>query len=623
MPGRALAAPWSRAGRARANHSLRLPLAVLLAAVMLVQLTARSVVLFERMALELQPGFNVLTGETGAGKSMILDAFALVLGGRARPDIVRNGEAEAEVEALFEIEPGSRVAAKLEAAGVPCAFEGGKGELVIRRVVQAGVPAGDGGGGGEKAEKRREARSRAFVNGRLCTAAQLSELAADLCDVSSQHESVSLTDPSTHMDYLDAFGKLGAERDALSTEVDALGAIVKELQDVRAAERGRAEREDFLAYQLREISELEPQLGEEAELENERGRLRHAGRLGVVTRRAAERLYEGEGAICDDLARLSADLSAASELDASLAPLARTLEQSRAELADAARALGRYAEGVESNPSRLAEVEERLFRLQKLLRKHGPTTAELLAHYEGLKKELETLGSAGDRAAALERDRDARLARVASAARALSKRRRDAADKLADAIGRELAALGMGRARVVVDVAPTQVSGDALAVDGARLQRSGIDRVEFLIAPNKGEDPRPLRRIASGGELSRALLALKRVLADRGPAGLYVFDEVDAGVGGAVAEVIGRAIADIARHRQVLCITHLPQIAALAETQFVVGKVETKGRTSSTVRKLRESERVEELARMIGGVKVGDAARRAAEEMMRARFAEK
>ncbi len=578
---------------------------------MLVQLTARSVVLFERMALELQPGFNVLTGETGAGKSMIIDAFALVLGGRARPDIVRTGESEAEVEALFEIEPGSRVAAKLEAAGVPCAFEGGKGELVIRRVVPAG----------ERKDKKAEARSRAFVNGRLCTAAQLADLAADLCDVSSQHESVSLTDPATHMEYLDAFGKLGAARDALGAEVDALGTIVKDLAEARAAERGRVEREDFLAYQLRELAELEPKLGEETELENERGRLRHAGRLAEVTRRAAERLYEGDAAICDELARLSAEVDGASELDASLAPIARTLESSRAELADAARALGRYAEGVESNPSRLAEVEERLFRLQKLLRKHGPTTAELIQHQETLTKELEKISSASDRAATLERERDAKLARVASSARSLSKKRREAADKLADAIGRELAALGMGRARVVVDVAPTPSpsAGDALNVDGARLQRSGIDRVEFLIAPNKGEDPRPLRRIASGGELSRALLALKRVLADRGPAGLYVFDEVDAGVGGAIAEVIGRAIADIAKHRQVLCITHLPQIAALATTQFVVGKSESKGRTNSTVRKLREEERIEELARMIGGVKVGDAARRAAEELVRAR----
>jgi len=581
---------------------------------MLVQLTARNIVLFERLTLDLQPGFNVLTGETGAGKSMILDAFALVLGGRARPDIVRAGEREAEVEALFEVEPGSRVAARLEASGLP--FER---ELVVRRVVQSSGDKQAPEKGADKSDKKAEGRSRAFVNGRLCTAAQLAELAADLCDVSSQHESVSLTDPATHIEYLDAFGKLSAARDALAEEVDALGAITKELDAVRAAERGRAEREDFLAYQLREIGEVDPQPGEETELENERGRLRHAEKIAEATRRAAERLYEGEGAICDELARLGADIDAVALIDASLGPIARTLESSRSELADAARALSRYAEGVESNPARLAEVEERMFRLQKLLRKHGPTTTELLLHRDSLARDLAALTSASDRAAELEAKRDAKLSLVGVSARTLSKKRREAADKLADAIGRELASLGMGRARVVVDVAPSQLSGDSLSVDGARLGRSGIDRVEFLIAPNKGEDPRPLRRIASGGELSRALLALKRVLADRGPAGLYVFDEVDAGVGGAVAEVIGRAMADIARHRQVLCITHLPQIAALADVHFVVDKAETKGRTNSTVRKLRDDERIEEVARMIGGVKVGDAAKRAAEEMIRAR----
>jgi DNA repair protein RecN (Recombination protein N) len=328
-------------------------------------------------------------------------------------------------------------------------------------------------------------------------------------------------------------------------------------------------------------------------------------------------LYEGESAICDELARIAADLDGAAVIDGSLAGLARTIESARAELSDAARALGRYAEGVESNPARLSEVDERLFRLQKLLRKHGPTTIELVAHRAALAREVEGLAKASDRVAELEADRDRRLAKVGVAARVLSKKRRDAAEKLADAIGRELAQLGMGRARVIVDVASTAASGDALAIDGARLHRTGVDRVEFLIAPNKGEDPRPLRRIASGGELSRALLALKRVLADRGPAGLYVFDEVDAGVGGAVAEVIGRAIAEIARHRQVLCITHLPQIAALADVHFVVGKNEVKGRTVSTLKKLKDRERVEEIARMIGGVKVGDGARRTAEEMMK------
>lgn len=564
---------------------------------MLVQLSVRNVVLLEKLQLDLSPGFNVLTGETGAGKSMLVDALGLVLGGRARPDLVRAGAREAEVEALFEIAHGSRVAAKLEAAGVPC-----DRELVIRRVVMA------------------EGRSRAFLNGRMCTAAQLAELAPDLCDIASQHESVSLTDPATHLEYLDAFGKLDAARDALANEVDRLADLVKELEAVREAERGRAEREDFLAFQLREIDELAPRAGEEIELEQERGRLRHAGRLGDATRRASERLYEGENAICDELARIGSEIDAAAAVDGSLAPLARAIEGARAELADAARELDRYAGNVEANPGRLAEIEERLFRLQKLLRKHGPTTAETLAARDALAAQLEGLARAGDRADELSRERDGRLGAVGEAARALSKRRRAAAEHLADAVGRELAQLGMGRARVIVEVAQAALGGAAgLDVDGARLTRAGIDRVEFLIAPNRGEDPRPLRRIASGGELSRALLALKRVLAEKGPAGLYVFDEVDAGVGGAVAEVIGRSIADVARHRQVLCVTHLAQIAALADAHFVVGKTEKQQRTVTHVRRLDDAERVAEIARMIGGVKVGDAAKRAAAEMLAAK----
>jgi DNA repair protein RecN (Recombination protein N) len=563
---------------------------------LLAQLTVRNVVLIERLVLELAPGFNVVTGETGAGKSMVVDALSLVLGGRARPDLVRGGAEEAEVEALFELSPGSRAAAKLEAAGIPS-----ERELVVRRVVQA------------------EGRSRAYVNGRLCTAAQLAEIAADLCDIASQHESVSLTDPGTHVEYLDAFGRLEGDRVRVAEQVDALAEVLRELEAASAQERGRAERDDFLRWQMREIDELEPRDGEETELEHERGRLRHAEKLQAATRHAAERLYEGEGAICDELGRLASELDQAAGIDGSLAPLARTVESARGELSDAARALARYAETVEASPERLAEVEERAFRLQKLLRKHGPTTADLLAYRAGLARELASLESASERVGELEAEKSRRAAEAGTAARALSRKRRDAAEKLADAIGRELSQLGMGRARVVVDVQPTASAGDALLVDGARLTRAGIDRVEFLIAPNRGEEPRPLRRIASGGELSRALLALKRVLADQGPAGTYVFDEVDAGVGGAVAEVIGRSIADIARHRQVLCITHLPQIAALADAHFVVDKTESRGRTHTSVKRLEQAERVEEIARMIGGIKVGDATRRAAAELLGAK----
>ncbi len=560
---------------------------------MLVQLAIRNIVLIERLVLELAPGFNAVTGETGAGKSMVVDALSIVLGGRARPDLVRSGSEDAEVEALFEPASGSRALAKLDAAGIPV-----EKELVVRRVVQA------------------EGRSRAYINGRICTAAQLADIAADLCDIASQHESVALTDPSTHIDYLDAFGHLEAERAKLAAQVDALSSIVRELDRVTALERGRAEREDFLGWQIREIDEIDPREGEEVELSHELGRLRHAEKLRMATRSAADKLYEGEAAVCDELARASAELDQAAAIDGSLSTFARAIESARSELADAARALARYADSVEASPERLAELEERSFRLQKVLRKHGPTTAELIAHRATLGRELASLAQATERLAELEAEKQRGAAEVGAAARTLSRKRRASAEKLADAIGRELSQLGMGRARVVVDVTPTAAAGDALLVDGARLTRTGLDRVEFLIAPNRGEEPRPLRKIASGGELSRALLALKRVLADQGPAGTYVFDEVDAGVGGAIAEVIGRAIADIARHRQVVCITHLPQIAALADAHFVVDKTETRGRTHTTVRRLSAPERVEELARMIGGIKVGDAARRAAAELL-------
>ena len=563
---------------------------------MLAQLTVRNVVLIESLVLELAPGFNVVTGETGAGKSMVVDALSLALGARARPDLVRAGAGEAEVEALFELEPGSRAAARLEAAGIPA-----ERELVVRRVVQA------------------EGRSRAYVNGRLCTAAQLAEVAADLCDIASQHESVSLTDPSTHVEYLDAFGKLGQERARLAEQVDALAEVVRERDEASAQERNRAEREDFLRWQLKEIEELDPRDGEETELEHERARLRHAEKLQAATSRAAERLYDGEAAMCDELARIGAELDQAAGIDGSLAPLARSVESARAELSDVARALSRYAEGVEASPERLAEVEERAFRLQKLLRKHGPATADLLAHKASVARELASLASASERVAELDAEKARRVTEAGAAARALSRKRRDAAERLADAIGKELSQLGMGRARVIVDVSPSAGASDALMVDGARLTRAGIDRVEFLIAPNRGEEPRPLRKIASGGELSRALLALKRVLADQGPAGTFVFDEVDAGVGGAIAEVIGRSIADIARHRQVVCITHLPQIAALADAHFVVDKHEARDRTSTSVRRLGDKERVEEIARMLGGIRVGDAARKAAVELLSAR----
>ncbi|HEY3592849.1 MAG TPA: DNA repair protein RecN [Polyangiaceae bacterium] len=560
---------------------------------MLIELRVRNFVLLEQLALPLERGFNVLTGETGAGKSIVVGALGLVLGGRAAPDLVRPGADEAEVEALFDVsaQPGAR--ALLARSGLD---EGD--EVVCRRVVQS------------------TGRSRAYINGRLCTVTQLAELAGELVDISSQHESVSLTDPATHLGYLDSFARLEAEKAALAAIVDQLVERSKELTEREASERNREEREAFLRFQLSAIDEVSPHPGEVAELEAERSRLRHSDRLSQLTRRAAARLYDEDGAICDELARIGGELGQARELDPTLGPLCEQIESAQAELVEAARGISRYAEGVEADPGRLAEVDERLFQLAKLTRQHGGDIAAVLAARARIASELESSSDSEGWLTTARADVARFLAQASETARELSAARKKAAVTLGSLIGKELDGLGMGRARVVVEVAP-QRGGSEFEVEGATLGREGIDRVEFLIAPNPGVEPRPLRRIASGGELSRALLALKRALADGGPRGLYVFDEVDAGVGGAVAERIGRAIADVAKHRQVLCITHLASIAAFADAHFVVEKVHDANIASTRVSRCSGKDRLAELARMLAGNSAPAAARKAAEEMLR------
>ena len=562
---------------------------------MLIALRVKNFILMDALELRLEPGFNVLTGETGAGKSIVVGALALVLGGRANAEQVRPGADEAEVEALFDVRGSDRVLAKLDAGGVA-----GDGDLVIRRVVQA------------------TGRSRAYLNGRLCTAGELQALAPDLADVASQHESVALTDPSTHLHYLDRFAHLSDARCELSSDVEALHAITRQIAAAREAERARGEREAFIAFQLQAIDAIDPKPGELDDLSAERHLLRHAGRLLEVTRRASTRLDQGDQAICDEVARLVSDLRTVADLDPGLEEAATALQGCWSELSEVARTMARYADRISIDPSRLSEIEERMYRLEGLLRQHGPTIDDVIAARARLAAELASFETAESRRAGFERERDALLAVAADRARKLSAKRRKAAEKLGRAISSELADLGMGGAKVVVDVEPLDDDKHGLTVDGARLGHDGIDRVEFLISPNKGIEPRPLRRIASGGELSRSLLALKRVLAEDGPAGLYVFDEVDAGVGGAVAEKIGRAIADVAHHHQVLCITHLAPIAAFADAHYVVEKHENNGVTKSGVTRVESKERVAEVARMLAGARVTSAAVKAATELIRA-----
>jgi DNA repair protein RecN (Recombination protein N) len=563
---------------------------------MLATLRVRNFVLIDQLELELGPGLNVLTGETGAGKSIIVDAIGLLLGGRASPDVIRHGADDAEVEALFTLDPTSSATQHLQNVGIPA-----KGELVIRRVVAQG------------------GRSRAYLNGRLCTVGELAALGPLLMDIASQHESVSLTDPNTHLGYLDDFASLVTERERVSGKFDELNQLAQQCRKEAELVKSRAQREAFLTFQLAAFGEVDPRPGEETDLQTERNRLRHADRIQGATRRSTQRLTDDEGAIADDLGRIASDLRAASAYEPALEAIATAIDAARNELVEASWQISRISERVESDPDRLGQIDERLYALEKLKRQYGPELEDVLRERDKLRAELEALSTSEERLAELELLRVRMLDQVGALAHELSLKRAAAASKLSDSITRELSLLGMGTARVVVDVAPLEADDNTnLNYQGARLSRDGIDQVEFLIAPNKGADPKPLRKVASGGELSRSLLALKRVLADVAPAGAYIFDEVDAGVGGAIAEAIGRAMADVARHRQVICITHLAQIAAFGTTHFVVHKFVENNITKSSINEVKSKTRVQELARMISGATVSDAARKAAVEMLRA-----
>ena len=562
---------------------------------MLTCLRVRHLAIIDQLEVELGPGLNVITGETGAGKSILIDALGLVLGERGRPELVRTGAKQAEVEASFDIASDPELALRLEASGIEA-----EGELIVRRVITSG------------------GRSRAYANGALVTLGQLAEIAGGLVDISSQHEHHTLVDPASHLGYLDAFGKLEPLRQRVTEAHRALREADEALRGAREAIAERDERQDFLRFQVREIEELDPKPGEKEALEEERERLRHAEHLAKAAGGAEDALYAQDGALCEGLGRIATEVRGAARFDPKLLPMADALDTATAQVEEVARELGRYARGVTVDPERLAEVEERAHRLQKLLRKYGGDVEAILAHRAAVAGELESLAAAEERIEELESARGAALACAAKAARDLSAARRKIAADLGERISAELGSLGMGGARVVVDVAPLAEREGELIVDGARLSETGIDHVELLIAPNKGEEVRPLRKIASGGELSRAMLAIKRVLAGVGRAGLYVFDEVDSGVGGAVAEVIGRKLVDVAAHHQVICITHLAQIAVYAERHYRVSKTVDGERTKSDIQALDKTERLEEIARMVGGLKITERTRATAAEMLKA-----
>jgi DNA repair protein RecN (Recombination protein N) len=550
---------------------------------MLTLLRVSGFALIDEVELSLGPGLTVITGETGAGKSILVEALGLLRGGRARVDLIRTGADEARVEAAFDLPANSVMAQALVADG----RDVGDG-LVVRRAIA------------------RTGRGRIHLGGGLATVADLAATVGRLCDITSQHDQQLLMDPESQLAILDAFAGNTAALAEAKLAFAALSDARAALAAFDADAKSRSEREDLLRFQLAELEQADLKPGEDDGLRVERERCKGAEKFLAACTRGEDVLYSGEDAAAGRIVAVLREITALSALDPALAPVVESLQSAQAQVEDAAATLSRYAGKLRFEPERLGEIEERLFLIGRLLRKHGGSIESAISRREDMARELGELGSFEDgltsrRTAVADAEK-----RMDELAGQLGEKRRKASRTLGKRIDETLRDLGLSGAHVPIAVE-----------DKGTLAASGRDRVRFLFAPNPGEEPRPLDRIASGGELSRVMLAVTQALAREGQATTYVFDEVDAGVGGATAEVIGRKLRAIAQHKQVLVVTHLPQIAALADQHVKVTKEATKTRTTVRIALLTEGERKDEIARMLGGATVTAQAAAHAEEMLR------
>ena len=544
---------------------------------MLSYLRVRSLALLDDVALTFEPGMNVLTGETGAGKSIIVGALALLRGARGRAELVRDGDASAIIDAQFEprSESRGRLRDMLSDHGLPDDDDA----LVLQRVVA------------------RSGRGRSFAQGSLTTQAVLGTLGEELIDICSQHEHHFLTHTGRHLDVLDAYAGNEAARAEYAEQYGAWKQAEADLADLRARMADGAARADFLRFQLEEIDRIAPEAGELDGLRRRVNVLRGARDWVSFAHEAQHVLYESDGAVASTLGALADRARAGADDSTTIADLAEQLTAASVAAEEAASLAARLLAELELDPVELERAEDRLHELESLRRKHGVELEQLLDRVAEMRKELDAMENADDHLQALEARTDELSRNAAAAARLLSERRRRAGPGLARAVEAELDALSIRSAKLEVQIG------------AAALSPTGADAVELLFSANAGEPVAPLRKVASGGELSRVLLAIKGVLAAGDRVATYVFDEVDAGVGGAVAEAIGRRLKRAAAEHQVLCVTHLPQIAAFADAHFRVEKRSSKGRTTTRVVCLDETQRVEELARMLGGKRVTQSAR--------------
>ncbi len=553
---------------------------------MLSLLHIENIALIQSADIRFEPGFNVLTGETGAGKSIVIDSIGAVLGERTSRELIRTGAKSALVTAVFTQVPNLPW---LEENGFPT----GEEELLLQRELQ-----GDG-------------RNVCRIDGKLVTVAQLRELGRQLLNIHGQHDGQQLLDPASHLGYLDQFGGCQPLLESYQEAYRKWHDIRREMDKLQMDEAERSRRVDTLNYQIQELERAQLKAGEDEELSARRTLLRSAGRLMEAVQSAEFALSgdEDRDGACSLIAQAEGEVQGVSSISPELSELSEKLTALRCAADDAADTLRDLSRSFDFSPGELDQVEERLDLLYRLRKKYGPTVEDMLSYLDRCRKELDQIQYADDTLARLEKDLKKAQKEAARRGEVLSQARREAAGALQARVQEELRQLDMPKVQFQTEFTPK--GGEA------GMDETGLDEVQFLMSANLGEALKPIQKVASGGELARIMLALKNVLAEGDQIGTLVFDEVDTGVSGRAAQKVAEKMAQVARGKQVLCVTHLPQIAAMADTHFSVQKGEREGRTYTRLERLDRSQRREELARLIGGASITPSLLESAEELLR------
>jgi DNA repair protein RecN (Recombination protein N) len=560
---------------------------------MLSDLRIRNFAVIEEAALGFAPGLNVLSGETGAGKSIVMTALGLLLGGRASPELVRMRTREAVVEGIFEIEGEAPIAN----AGEWLDLENPRGLIVRRTIADVG-------------------RSRISINGSSATVQSLAQLGTALVQIYGQNEQQSLLQRENHLLILDQQAGLEPELAAYRALYQRAFETRRKLVELEQRERERSDLLELARFRVTELENAGLRIDEDLELSSERTVLANSTRLAEAANAAEQALYGAEGAAADLVSQARARIADAAALDPALNGVLEMILAAQANLEEAARSLSAYAARVEADPARLDQIEARLQELSRLKRKYGGTIDSALETLAGSRAEIAALEAAAETRASAQAEMHNLLGQLFEMARRLSSRRQRWAAELKRGMEAELKTLGMRNAEFDARIGRLALADAEFTNNGIGAGPSGIDTLEFYLAPNLGQAPIPIQRVASGGELSRVMLGLKRLQAQRRGVASLVFDEVDAGIGGATAEIVGRKLKQLARFHQILCVTHLAQIAVFADRHFVVEKKESRGSTRSCVSELKPPDRAAELARMLGGNEASDKFLRAARELV-------